>query len=259
MTELVAVEREIDMPEYYRQLGPIGPILTDPSVTEIMVNGPDTICVEQNGQLIKSTLKFDSEQQLLDVITFVVRSVGRKIDADQPLCDARLADGSRVNAVIPPLALDGPALTIRKFATDPLTITDLIGFGTMSDEAAGFLEACVLAKCNIIVSGGTGTGKTTLLNCLSGFIPESERIVTIEDAAELQLKQWHVVRLESRPGGPTGAGRVAIRDLALEQPPGRARPAGDAGPHGRHGPAARCHPPADRLGTQRHRAAQPPA
>jgi len=213
--QLLAVAREIDMAEYYRQLGPLGPILTDESVTEIMVNGPDVICVEQGGRLIKSSLKFDDEQQLLDVITFIVHSIGRKIDDEQPLCDARLADGSRVNAVIPPLALDGPLLTIRKFSTDPLRIQDLIRFGTLSDEAAGFLEACVLAKCNIIVSGGTGTGKTTLLNVLSGFIPDDERIVTIEDAAELQLKQWHVVRLESRPGGPSGKGRVAIRDLVV--------------------------------------------
>ena len=213
--QLLAVAREVDMAEYYRQLGPIGPILTDPSVTEIMVNGPDVICVEQGGRLIKSSLKFDNEQQLLDVITFIVNSIGRKIDDDQPLCDARLADGSRVNAVIPPLALDGPLLTIRKFSADPLRIDDLIRFGTLSDEAAGFLEACVLAKCNIIVSGGTGTGKTTLLNVLSGFIPDDERIVTIEDAAELQLKQWHVCRLESRPGGPGGKGRVAIRDLVV--------------------------------------------
>ncbi|MFN2463523.1 MAG: CpaF family protein, partial [Candidatus Dormibacteria bacterium] len=203
------------MTEYYSNLGPIGPILTDPSVSEIMVNGPDTICVEHGGRLVKSSLKFESEQQLLDVITFIVNSVGRTINDDQPLCDARLADGSRVNAVIPPLALDGPLLTIRKFAADPLTIDDLIGFGTLSPEAAGFLEACVLAKCNIIVSGGTGTGKTTMLNVLSGFIPEDERIVTIEDAAELQLKQWHVCRLESRPGGPSGKGRVAIRDLVV--------------------------------------------
>jgi pilus assembly protein CpaF len=212
---LLAPARQIDMASYYRQLGPLGPMLTDPSVTEVMVNGPDTIVVEQKGQLLRSSLKFDSEQQLLDVIDFIVTSIGRKIDHETPLCDARLADGSRVNAVIPPLAVDGPVLTIRKFAKDPLKVEDLIGFGTLSVEAAAFLEACVLAKCNIIVSGGTGTGKTTLLNVLSGFIPDTERIVTIEDAAELQLKQWHVVRLESRPGGPGGFGKVAIRDLVV--------------------------------------------
>ncbi|GAC1331698.1 MAG: hypothetical protein NVSMB17_09930 [Candidatus Dormibacteria bacterium] len=222
--QLLAVAREVDMAEYYRQLGPMGPILSDPSVTEIMVNGPDVICVEKGGRLVRSSIKFDSEQQLLDVITFIVNSIGRKIDDDQPLCDARLADGSRVNAVIPPLALDGPLLTIRKFAVDPLRIDDLVRFGTLSDEASGFLEACVLAKCNIVVSGGTGTGKTTLLNVLSGFIPEDERIVTIEDAAELQLKQWHVCRLESRPGVPGGKGRVSIRELvanALRMRPDR--------------------------------------
>jgi pilus assembly protein CpaF len=212
---LVAPTRTIDMADYYRHLGPIAAMLTDPSVTEVMVNGPDTIVVEQKGQLRKSNVKFDSEQHLLDVIDFIVTSIGRKIDHEQPLCDARLADGSRVNAVIPPLAVDGPALTIRKFATDPLRVDDLIGFGTLSIEAAAFLEACVLAKCNVIVSGGTGTGKTTLLNVLSGYIPDTERIVTIEDAAELQLKQWHVVRLESRPGGPGGVGRVPIRDLVV--------------------------------------------
>ena len=213
--QLMAVARDVDIAEYYRSLGPLGPMLNDPSVTEIMVNGPDTVVVEQGGQLRRSNITFENEQQLLDVITFIVKSIGRQINDAQPLCDARLADGSRVNAVIPPLALDGPLLTIRKFAADPLKASDLIGFGTMSEEAAGFLEACVLAKCNIIVSGGTGTGKTTLLNVLSGFIPDDERIVTIEDAAELQLKQWHVCRLESRPAGPNGTGRVPIRDLVV--------------------------------------------
>lgn len=203
------------MADYYRSLGPLGPMLDDPTVTEIMVNGPDTVVVEQGGQLRRSTVRFDDEQQLLDVITFIVESIGRRINYAQPLCDARLADGSRVNAVIPPLALDGPLLTIRKFAADPLKASDLVGFGTLSLEAAAFLEACVLAKCNIIVSGGTGTGKTTLLNVLSGFIPDNERIVTIEDAAELQLKQWHVCRLESRPADAAGVGRVPIRDLVV--------------------------------------------
>jgi pilus assembly protein CpaF len=213
--QLMAVAREIDMAQYYSELGPLGPMLLDPSVTEIMVNGPDTVVVEQKGQLLRSSIRFENEQQLLDVITFIVNSIGRQINEANPLCDARLADGSRVNAVIPPLALDGPLLTIRTFAADPLKASDLIGFGTMSAEAAAFLEACVLAKCNIIVSGGTGTGKTTLLNVLSGYIPDNERIVTIEDAAELQLKQWHVVRLESRPAGPNGTGRVPIRDLVV--------------------------------------------
>jgi pilus assembly protein CpaF len=200
---------------YYDELGPIQPFLYDDSVTEIMVNGPHSIYVERGGRLHPTEAQFDDEMDLLRVIHFIVSSVGRRIDNETPMVDARLADGSRVNAVIPPLALDGPLLTIRKFAREPLRVQDLIGFGTLSAEAAGFLEACVLARCNMLVSGGTGTGKTTLLNVLSGFIPNDERIVTIEDAAELQLKQDHVCRMESRPANINGEGRVAIRELVI--------------------------------------------
>lgn len=193
--------------------GPIELLLDDPDVTEIMVNGPNQIYVERGGRLTLSPAIFTSEAQLRRVIERIVSKVGRRIDESSPLVDARLSDGSRVNAVIPPLAVNGSALTIRKFAREPLTVVDLIRFGTMSGDMAVLLEACVLARLNIIVSGGTGTGKTTLLNVLSAFIPEDERIVTIEDAVELQLQQDHVVRLESRPANIEGKGEISIRDL----------------------------------------------
>jgi pilus assembly protein CpaF len=207
--------RAVDVDALYRQLGPIEPCMRDPAVTEVMVNGPDTICVERDGVIHLTDLRFDDEAHLMRVIDFIVTSVGRRIDAQDPLCDARLADGSRANAIIPPLALDGPLLTIRKFAAEPFTVDDLVRIGTLTPEAAAFLQACVLGKCNVIISGGTATGKTSLLNVLSSFIPQSERIVTIEDAAELQLNQWHVCRLESRPPDGTGAGRVTIRQLLI--------------------------------------------
>ncbi|MEA2683422.1 MAG: pilus assembly protein CpaF [Chloroflexota bacterium] len=203
----------VDHTEYYRTLGPLGPFLADDSVSEIMVNGPRIVCVERHGRIQMTSVKFDDDAHLRRTIDQIVGSVGRRIDEGSPLCDARLLDGSRVNAVIPPLALDGSVLTIRKFKKDPLKVEDMIRFGTLTREAVGFLKACVLARCNIIVSGGTGTGKTTMLNVLSSFIPEDERIVTIEDAAELQLQQWHVIRLESRPANAEGQGRVAIREL----------------------------------------------
>ncbi len=193
--------------------GPIELLLDDPDVTEIMVNGPNQIYVERGGRLTLSPATFTSEAQLRRVIERIVSKVGRRIDESSPLVDARLSDGSRVNAVIPPLAVNGSALTIRKFAREPLTVVDLIRFGTMNEDMAALLEACVLARLNIIVSGGTGTGKTTLLNVLSAFIPEDERIVTIEDAVELQLQQDHVVRLESRPANIEGKGEISIRDL----------------------------------------------
>jgi pilus assembly protein CpaF len=160
-----------------------------------------------------TAVTFRDEAHLRETIDLIVGSVGRRVDEGSPLCDARLLDGSRVNAVIPPLALDGSVLTIRKFKKEPLKTDDMVRFGTLTRESVGFLKACVLARCNIIISGGTGTGKTTLLNVLSSFIPEDERIVTIEDAAELQLQQWHVIRLESRPANAEGKGRVAIREL----------------------------------------------
>src|SRR5881397_4099360 len=175
-------------------LGPLEPFVRDPEVTEIMVNGWDTIYVERAGKLYWTGTKFHDEQQLRRTIDKIVGKVGRRVDEASPYVDARLPDGSRVNAIIPPLAIDGPSLTIRKFARDPFTVQDLISFGTMTAEAAGFLEACVKAHFNVLVAGGTGSGKTTTLNVLSSFIPDTERVVTIEDAAELQLRQPHKVR-----------------------------------------------------------------
>ncbi|WP_448002646.1 CpaF family protein [Agromyces bauzanensis] len=193
--------------------GPLEALLDDPGVSEIMVNRHDRIYVERNGRLYESPSRFSGEAQLRRVIERIVSRVGRRIDESSPLVDARLEDGSRVNAIIPPLAVDGSSLTIRKFARTPFTVDDLIASGTMSSEIATVLDAAVRAKLNILVSGGTGTGKTTLLNVLSGFIPGDERIVTIEDAVELQLQQDHVVRLESRPANIEGRGEITIRDL----------------------------------------------
>jgi pilus assembly protein CpaF len=193
--------------------GPLQRLLDDDAVSEIMVNGPDAIYVERSGRLERTATRFTSEEHLRRVIDRIVSRVGRRIDESSPLVDARLADGSRVNAVIPPLAFSGSTLTIRKFSKDPFTVEDLINFGTLSPEMAELLNACVEARLNVIVSGGTGTGKTTLLNVLSSFIPDGERIVTIEDAVELQLQQDHVVRLESRPPNIEGRGAITIRDL----------------------------------------------
>ncbi len=194
-------------------LGPLQRLLEDPSVTEIMVNRFDQIYIERNGHLSVTALQFSSDDHLRKVIERIVSKVGRRIDESTPLVDARLEDGSRVNAIIPPLAVNGPALTIRKFSQVPLTVRNLIDWGSLTVEMAELLSACVKARLNIIVSGGTGTGKTTLLNVLSSFIPEDDRIVTIEDAVELQLQQEHVVRLESRPPNIEGKGAIAIRDL----------------------------------------------
>nr|WP_223263056.1 CpaF family protein [Arthrobacter sp. NamB2] len=193
--------------------GPLQRLLDDPTVTEIMVNRMDQIYVEQKGRLTLSDSRFSSEEHLRRVIERIVSKVGRRIDESSPFVDARLEDGSRVNAVIPPLAVNGSSLTIRKFSKVPLTVQNLIDFGTLTPEMAELLDACVKAKLNIIVSGGTGTGKTTLLNVLSSFLPDDERIVTIEDAVELQIQQQHVVRLESRPPNTEGKGAVSIRDL----------------------------------------------
>lgn len=194
-------------------LGPIQRYLDDPAVTEVMVNRANQVYVERNGQLFPTETIFTSEEQLRRVIDRIVSRVGRRIDESSPLVDARLADGSRVNAIIPPLAVNGSALTIRKFSREALTVQKLQDLGTLTPEMADLLRACVEARMNIIVSGGTGTGKTTLLNVLSGYIPSTERIVTIEDAVELQLQQDHVIRLESRPPNIEGKGAIAIRDL----------------------------------------------
>ncbi|MGC0249152.1 ATPase, T2SS/T4P/T4SS family [Pseudactinotalea sp. Z1748] len=193
--------------------GPLQGLLDDPDVTEVMVNGPDMIYTEKKGRLQRAHGRFASEQHLRRVIERIVSRVGRRIDESAPMVDARLPDGSRVNAVIPPLAFNGSSLTIRKFSKDPFKVHDLIRFGTLTPEMAELLQACVQARLNVIISGGTGTGKTTLLNVLSSFIPDGERIVTIEDAVELQLQQEHLVRLESRPPNIEGKGEVTIRDL----------------------------------------------
>lgn len=193
--------------------GPINPLLMDEEISEVMVNGPTHVYVERKGKIELTTVQFRDNEHVMNIIERIVSPIGRRIDESSPMVDARLPDGSRVNAIIPPLALNGPTLTIRKFSKDPFTIDNLISFGTVTNEMAIFLEACVKAHLNIFVSGGTGSGKTTTLNVLSNFIPNNERIVTIEDAAELQLGQEHVISLESRPPNIEGKGGVMIRDL----------------------------------------------
>jgi pilus assembly protein CpaF len=204
--------------------GPIEPYLRDIDVTEIMVNGADQIFVERAGRLFPVDGRFADEAHLRRTIDKIVGRIGRRVDESSPMVDARLPDGSRVNAIIPPLAVDGSLLTIRKFSADPLTADDLVAFGTMTRAVCDFLAACIRGRLNILVSGGTGAGKTTTLNVLSGFIPEDERIITIEDAAELQLHQEHVLRLEARPPNIEGKGEIRIRDLvrnALRMRPDR--------------------------------------
>jgi pilus assembly protein CpaF len=193
--------------------GPLEPLLRDDSVTEVMVNGHDRVFVERSGKLERTVIRFVDEAHLMRIIDKIVSQIGRRVDESSPMVDARLPDGSRVNAIIPPLALSGATLTIRKFARDPYTMNDLISFGSVSAKAAQFLSACVKGKLNMLISGGTGTGKTTLLNALSSFVPNDERIVTIEDAAELQLQQEHVITLESRPANIEGMGEIKIREL----------------------------------------------
>jgi len=195
--------------------GPLEPLLADDTITEVMVNGPKNVYVERAGNLLRANVMFEDEEHVLRVLDRIVAPLGRRIDESSPTVDARLPDGSRVNAVIRPIALCGPTITIRKFARKPFTVEDLIRFGSMTPEIAEFLRACVIARLNLVVSGGTGSGKTTLLNVLSGFIPNDERIVTIENAAELQLRQEHVVSLESRPPNIEGRGEVSIRDLVV--------------------------------------------
>jgi pilus assembly protein CpaF len=205
-------------------LGPLEEFIGDPEVTEIMVNGPETIYVERGGKLYWTGAKFHNDGQLRRTIDKIVTRVGRRIDESSPYVDARLPDGSRVNAIIPPLSVDGPALTIRRFSADPFGVSDLVSFGTFSKPVAEFLEACVRGRVNMLVSGGTGAGKTSTLNVLSSFIPDDERILTIEDAAELRLQQPHIVRLEYRPPNIEGRGEVTIRDLvrnALRMRPDR--------------------------------------
>jgi len=193
--------------------GPITGLLMDDKVTEIMVNGPNHVYIEKGGKLVLTDAKFKNDNHVMHVIKKIVAPIGRRIDEGSPMVDARLPNGSRVNAIIPPLAIDGPSITIRKFAEDPFTVKDLIGFGTINVKMADLLKRCVEGRLNVVVSGGTGSGKTTTLNILSSFIPEDERIVTIEDAAELQLSQEHVVRLETRPSNLEGKGEISIRDL----------------------------------------------
>jgi pilus assembly protein CpaF len=195
--------------------GPIEPLLKDNSVNEIMVNGPRQVYIERHGRLEKTNVLFQNDEHVMRVIDRIVAPLGRRIDEASPYVDARLPDGSRVNAVIPPLAIKGPTITIRKFSKEPFTVEDLIRFGTFTPEMATFCKACVEARLNIVVSGGTGSGKTTSLNVLSGFIPGDERIITVENAAELQLRQEHVVTLESRPANIEGRGEITIRDLVI--------------------------------------------
>jgi pilus assembly protein CpaF len=204
--------------------GPIQGLLDDPTISEVMVNRPDKVFIEREGKLLETHVHFDNDEHIMRVIERIVSPLGRRVDSDSPMVDARLPDGSRVNAVIPPVAIDGPTLTIRKFAKTKLTIQQLIEFDTLTSTMSDFLKACVLGRLNVLISGGTGSGKTTLLNVLSSFIPESDRVVTIEDSAELRLHQEHVVRMEARPPNIDGRGQVTIRDMvhnALRMRPDR--------------------------------------
>jgi pilus assembly protein CpaF len=219
------VQTKVSLPEDLRKqifhdildeltgFGPIQPLLEDEDISEVMVNGPNKVFVEKKGKLTKSAVTFDDDDHVLRVIDRIILPLGRRVDADTPTVDARLPDGSRVNAVIRPVSIDGPSITIRKFKKDKLSIQQLIDFGSLTPQMAEFIRACVLAHLNIVISGGTGSGKTTLLNVLSSFIPEEERIITIEDAAELQLQQDHVLRMETKVANVDGRGAVSIRDL----------------------------------------------
>jgi pilus assembly protein CpaF len=213
---LSQVERDsliVDIQHETFGLGPLEPMLSDPEISDILVNKYNEVYVEKFGKLHKVDVLFRDDSHLLQIIDRIVSKVGRRIDESSPFVDARLPDGSRVNAIIPPLALDGPALSIRRFGVDPLKISDILSFGTLTKNMAFILEGCVRTRTNILISGGTGSGKTTLLNILSEFIPADERIITIEDSAELQLKQEHVVRLETRPPNIEGKGEISQRDL----------------------------------------------
>jgi pilus assembly protein CpaF len=204
--------------------GPIQPLLDDPSISEIMVNGAQAVFIERNGELFETEIHFEDDAQVLRIIDRMIHPLGRRVDRDHPMVDARLPDGSRVNAIIPPAAVDGPSITIRKFLQNRMTIDDLIRVGTLNEHMAEFLQACVVARLNIVISGPTSSGKTTFLNVLTGFIPGQQRIVTIEDAVELQLKQRHVIRLETQAATVDGSGAVSTRDLvrnALRMRPDR--------------------------------------
>lgn len=221
----VYVQTKVNLPQDLRKqiyeeildeltgFGPIQPLLEDPEISEVMVNGPKKVYVEKNGKLMKSPITFDDDAHVLRIIDRIVLPLGRRVDSDSPTVDARLPDGSRVNAVVQPVAIDGPSITIRKFKKDKLSIQQLIDFGSLTPNMAEFIRACVISRLNIVISGGTGSGKTTLLNVLSGYIPEEERIITIEDAAELQLQQDHVMRMETKTANTDGRGAVTIRDL----------------------------------------------
>src|SRR5713226_1155953 len=193
--------------------GPLEVLLKDPTISDILVNGPQKIYVERRGKMEKSDVKFRDNEHLLQIIDRIVSKVGRRVDETSPMVDARLPDGSRVNAIIPPLALDGPSMSIRRFGANPLKLEDLLNYKAFTPEMAMLMEACIKARLNVLISGGTGSGKTTLLNTLSAFIPSDERIITIEDAAELQLQQEHIVRLETRPPNIEGKGQISTRDL----------------------------------------------
>ena len=211
-------EREMIVEEVQHEvfgLGPLEPLLKDPTISDILVNGPKSVYVERAGRLQPAITQFKDNAHLMRVIEKILTSVGRRIDELTPYADARLLDGSRVHAIIPPLAIDGPTISVRRFSADPLTHKDLVGFGTLTDDCIMILEGVVRSSLNVLISGGTGSGKTTLLNVMSGFIPEHERVITIEDSAELQLKQEHVVRLETRPANVEGKGEVTQRDLLI--------------------------------------------
>ena len=194
-------------------LGPLEPLLARDDIADIMANGPDSVYIATNGKVEITDIKFRDNAQLMNICQRIVNAVGRRVDEASPICDARLADGSRVNVIAPPLSIDGTTLTIRKFKKDKLKLRDLVNFGSVSEQLASVLQIAAASRCNILISGGTGSGKTTLLNCLSNYIDVNERVVTCEDAAELQLQQPHVVRLESRPPNLEGAGEVTMRDL----------------------------------------------
>jgi pilus assembly protein CpaF len=221
----VYVQTKVNLPEDIRKqifddildeltgFGPIQPLLEDPDVSEVMVNGPKKVYIEKGGRLTKTPITFDDDDHVLRIIDRIILPLGRRVDADSPTVDARLPDGSRVNAVIRPVSIDGPCITIRKFRKDKLSVQQLVDYGSLTNHMAEFIRACVIARLNIVISGGTGSGKTTLLNVLSSFIPENERVITIEDAAELQLQQDHILRMETKVASVDGTGAVTIRDL----------------------------------------------